>query len=177
MPTRHYSFRRWCGLIALVTLAISASAGALVIDRERDASVLSNAFFDGATNVDVSSSVRRGQVHQHGGYSTGTFDQDSVYGLGSGIVLSTGDVGSYAAGPNDDGGTTTAYGKFGTPQQNLLANEIIGTGNIVYDVTELTFVFDTTPEVNSLRFDIVFGSEEWPEASGVPDGFRRVSEW
>lgn len=156
---------------ALLWLTVVPAANALVIDRERDASVLSDAFFGAATDIDVSYATRRGQIHQHGGYSTGTFDQDSVFGLGSGIVLSTGDVGVYGAGANHNSGTSTGYGDIGTPQQNLLANEIIGTGNVAYDVTELTFVFDATTEVNSLRFDIVFGSEEWPEASGVPDGF------
>jgi hypothetical protein len=163
---------RWLHLWLLVgVVGVSGTAEALVIDRERDATVLSDAFFGAATNIDVSYATRRGQLHQYGGNSTGTFDQDSVFGLGSGIVLSSGDVGVYGAGPNYNSGTSTAYGDIGTPQQNLLANEIIGTGNVAYDVTELIFVFDATTEVNSLRFDIVFGSEEWPEASGAPDGF------
>lgn len=70
----------------------------------------------------------------------GTFSNDTVFGLGSGIVLSSGDA-SGVVGPNNASGSTTGSGTR----------------------SQLNISFDADNTTDSLFFQYVFGSEEFFE--------------
>ena len=105
--------------------------------------------------------------------SSGTYvNPTNTYGIGPGIVLSTGNVVSYNDGPNTDEGFTYGYFVPATPSQELLLDPI--TGNLDhFDVTELTINFDMESGFNNVFFNVVFGSEEFDEFVGTTfiDGF------
>jgi hypothetical protein len=118
--------------------------------------------------------------------STGTYAADgATYGLaGTGIVFSTGNVAEYGSGPNtlDDNtfnfatGSTSSFGGAGVPAtaaQEALLDTITGGGFAHFDVTELLLEFDVLPGFDTVFFNVVFGSEEFPEFVGDDfiDGF------
>jgi hypothetical protein len=148
--------------------------------------------------------------------SSGTYSNASgTYGIGAGVVLSTGgvegitvDVGGapatflagYSDGPNDQTSNSWAFGSTFPPTPPDPGNPGGGLEGIAataaqealldpitqndqcdpapdscshYDVTELIINFDMQPGVNQVSFNIVFGSEEWPEFNESPfiDGF------
>jgi hypothetical protein len=95
----------------------------------------------------------------------------------SGIVFSTGDVADYQTGPNSGKKHTTNYatgfkgedqpgpsipGIPATPSQNALLDPISGQFPH-YDVTALTINFVLKPGFDRVFFDVVFGSDEYPE--------------
>lgn len=86
----------------------------------------------------------------------GMFDcVDCNVGIDSGVVLTTGRV-SNIAGPNNSGSTGTNNGWPGDPDLNAYPG--VGTTN---DACALEF--DVFSPGDSLRFEYVFGSEEYPE--------------
>jgi PEP-CTERM motif len=103
--------------------------------------------------------------------SSGTFTNVAgTYGIGSGIVISSGNVNDYNTGPNTTGSKTTSYGVAATAAQELILDAITGSFNH-FDVTQLDIDFTTS--TGSVFFQVVFGSEEWPEFvnSSFIDGF------
>lgn len=115
--------------------------------------------------------------------SSGTYTNASnTYGIGAGVVLSTGAVQHYGDGPNGLEDATTAYltPTFqlaeATPAQEALLDPITTVGEDTFDhfdVTELIVTFDMQQGFDSVRFNVVFGSEEYPEfvEVGYFDGF------
>jgi len=90
--------------------------------------------------------------------SIGFFDgTNSNIGIDSGIVITTGST-LNAHGPNTQSGTT---GNNGTPGNALLSSV---SGFNTYDAAILQF--DFVPLSDTLRFNYVFGSEEYPEFVG-----------
>jgi uncharacterized repeat protein (TIGR01451 family)/uncharacterized delta-60 repeat protein len=110
-------------------------------------------------------------AHQNGGAtSSGLYAVGAPpvpYGINApGIIISTGDVSDYGAGPNTSTGNTTAFGVAATPAQEALLDPItgVGTNNFQhFDVTQLDIRFDVEPGFNRVNFNVVFGSEEYPE--------------
>ncbi|MBI5757883.1 MAG: putative Ig domain-containing protein, partial [Planctomycetales bacterium] len=117
--------------------------------------------------------------------STGIFVNDThTFGLSRyGIVLSSGNAAAYGdayfQAPNS---THAEFGVAATSPQQALLSQISqlppnytpgpeghpsGTTNqlIHFDVSELTVTFDTLPGYDTVYFDVVFGSEEYPEFS------------
>lgn len=87
--------------------------------------------------------------------AAGTFDGSaSNIGMNSGVILCTGPV-TIAPGPNNSGSAGENNGQPGNAQLNGLANAT--TFNAI--VLELDFI----PLSNTIEFDYVFGSEEYPE--------------
>ncbi len=100
--------------------------------------------------------------------STGTFSNDNVYGMGSGLIMSTGgvsesvvDAGYPPYGPTGDGHPAT-------PQQNELLKPITGA-NDHNDVTQLTINFDMLQDFDRVVFNVIFASDEGGNI--YPDGF------
>ncbi len=91
----------------------------------------------------------------------GTYSFTSVTGLddGNGLILSTGNV-SGINGPNLSASTTTEWGTPGDPFLTFIA------GSTSFDAC--TFEFDIVPVGDTLRFNFVFGSEEYQEYVGTP---------
>ncbi len=96
----------------------------------------------------------------------GTFECVSCnLGLGEGMTMSSGSV-STAQGPNNNGSTSTGY-SFGASDVDLA----ILSGGTMNDASVLQF--DFIPTGDSLVFNFVWGSEEYPEYSnsGFNDAF------
>lgn len=93
--------------------------------------------------------------------SSGTYTNVSgTYGIGSGIVISSGNVNAYNDGPNNSSSTTTAYGTLATAAQQALLFPISGQANH-FDATQLDVTFTTS--TGSVFFLVTFGSDEFPE--------------
>ena len=127
--------------------------------------------------------------------STGTFtNQSKTYGIGAGIILSTGDVASYGDGENRFQSLTTNYalktkstpavpadplnvnpgamGVLATEAQDTLLDPLDDNNPQQpadfrhYDVTQLDIRFDMKPDYDAVYINVVFGSEEFPEFVG-----------
>jgi len=115
--------------------------------------------------------------------SSGTFtNAGNTYGIGAGVVLSTGAVQHYDDGANTSEDASTVYftptfeSAAATPAQEALLDPITTVGEDSFDhfdVTELIVTFDMQQGFDSVRFNVVFGSEEYPEfvEVGYFDGF------
>ncbi|MFN0274518.1 MAG: choice-of-anchor L domain-containing protein [Chitinophagales bacterium] len=89
---------------------------------------------------------------------------DCNLGIDSGIVLTTGRA-TYAEGPNNSGSTGYDNGTSGDPDLNALPG--VGT---TYDACVLEL--DIIPNYDTVRFDYVFGSDEYLEFVGsINDAF------
>ena len=95
--------------------------------------------------------------------SWGTYTNASgTYGIGPGIVISSGRVSVYGDGPNTSTTRTTDYGATATAAQSAILADISGAGDF-YDVTQVNVTFDLDATTDSVYFDVTFGSEEFPE--------------
>lgn len=97
--------------------------------------------------------------------AAGLFDGTaSNIGMNSGVILCTGPI-TVAPGPNNSGSAGNDNGQPGNAQLNGLAGA--GTFNAI------VLEFDFIPLSNSIEFNYVFGSEEYPEFvnSGYNDAF------
>ena len=97
--------------------------------------------------------------------ASGTFDgAGTILGLDAGIILSTGE-GAIAEGPDDDDNAGNNQGNGGDVDLTAIA------GITTYDAVILEF--DFIPQNDTLRFNYIFGSEEYPEYvnGGYNDAF------
>ncbi len=96
--------------------------------------------------------------------AAGSFGGTSNLGMNTGVVLCTGPV-TLAPGPNNTGSAGQDNGQPGNSQLNGLA------GAQTYNAVVLEF--DFVPLSNTIEFEYVFGSEEYPEwvSSGYNDAF------
>lgn len=88
-------------------------------------------------------------------------------GLDAGIVMTTGTInnnGSGPHGPNSDGGS----GQDNSAPGYALLTSLLGAGVATFDAAVLEF--DFVPYSDSVKFNYVFGSEEYPEY--VNQGFN-----
>ncbi|MBM80375.1 MAG: hypothetical protein CMJ78_07250, partial [Planctomycetaceae bacterium] len=150
----------------------------LTVSPSSNAQSLSDALTaGGGAGVTVTGSTLSGNSDLLGGVSSGLYTLDSVpdtYGLTrDGIVLSTGDVTDYNSGSNTSISNTTSFGTPATAAQELLLDPITGGGFDHFDVTQLDINFDMQPGFDTLFFEVVFGSDEFPEFVGSTfiDGF------
>jgi len=162
----------------LSAIALTAALGwggaaqAILITQDTDATSLANALTAGSTGFTLGSASLQGQDNGNGAVSSGTYTNASgTYGIGSGIVLSSGNVSDYADGPNNETGRTTNYGTAATAAQEGLLDPITGGTFDHNDVTQLDIDFMTS--TGEVFFNVVFGSEEFPEFVGSDfiDGF------
>ena len=103
---------------------------------------------------------------------TGVFSAGGIapYGLfGDGIVLSTGDATAYGSGPNVNQDTSTGFNPLPDFSQDAILDPITGGVDDHFDITRLDISFDLLPGFDTVFFNAVFGSEEFPEF--VPLGF------
>ncbi|MFN5705943.1 MAG: choice-of-anchor L domain-containing protein, partial [bacterium] len=130
------------------------SSAQLEIRTEKDFTKLVN-------NVLVSSGVTIRNVIFRGDTSAiGIFNaQNTNLGIDSGIIISTGNVYN-AIGPSSNNANTVASG---TGDGDL--NSILTQG-ITKDAASLQFEF--SPASNTVKFKIVFASEEYPEFVDEP---------
>lgn len=153
--TRLYSFL----VVAAVTLATAASSFAqLTVAGNQTAMALAQTL--AGPGITVSNATLTGAAS-----AAGTFNGTaSNIGMPSGVILCTGPV-TLAPGPNNDGGAGQDNGQPGNSQLNGLAGA--QTHNAI------VLEFDFIPLSNTIEFDYVFASEEYPEFvnSGYNDAF------
>ncbi|MEA2030361.1 MAG: choice-of-anchor L domain-containing protein [candidate division Zixibacteria bacterium] len=85
---------------------------------------------------------------------------DGPFNINDGIILATGDV-TNALPPDTSTGTSTDFDLEGCPQ----CSDLI-PGYTSYDAAIFEIVFDVNDSCQSISFDFVFGSEEYPEYVG-----------
>lgn len=150
--------------VCLMMIVLLASAGqAIQVTQTSDVNTLAAALTTGNTGISVISSVRSGNALQ-----TGTFTNVSgVYStaIGSGIVLSSGNVSHYSDGPNQSSGWTTDFGTSASAAQNALLTPISGK-SVHYDPVQWSMDFTMDAGFNDLYFNMAFGSEEYAEYVG-----------
>jgi hypothetical protein len=146
-------------------MVISVKSHALVITPTLDgATLLSALLAGGGTGIETGSATISASGHTglNGATSAGTYTNASgTYGIGAGVILSSGDVRSYGDGPNLSSGKTTIFQSDATAAQQALLYPISGEKH--YDVTQIDIGFDMLPGFDTLFFNITFGSEEYDE--------------
>ncbi len=151
------------GLFATI-LTTAGTVQAIVVTPENSAANLTSALL--GSGITVTGSTLSGQ--SSGGASSGVYTNAAgTYGIGSGVVLSTGNVSDYRTGPNNALDTTTEYGSAATAAQEALLDPISGGTFQHFDVTQLDITFDVGQSVNSIFFNVIFGSEEFDEFVGT----------
>lgn len=178
-------------LVAASLLTAANVAIAITITATQDDTTLVNALLAGAgSGIAVTGTSFSG--HQQTGFltnspetSSGTFTNDSAtYGIGPGIVLTTGAVeertyfdaelnvtetfSGYGDGPNRVPDNSTAYldpdtfdDKPATAGQEALLQPISPFPH--YDVTELIINFDVLPGYDRVSFNLAYGTDEYIE--------------
>ncbi len=113
-------------------------------------------------NVEVSNITFSGNLSQIGSFNSAA----SNVGIGSGIILASGDV-EVAIGPNDQGGAGLGGGNFGSGDVDLTTLSTFSTNDAAI------LEFDFVPTRDWLEFRYVFGSEEYNEyvCGSVSDAF------
>ncbi|MCO6440300.1 MAG: choice-of-anchor L domain-containing protein [Nitrococcus mobilis] len=110
-----------------------------------------------------------GQSNVAGAISAGTYTNASnTYGIGPGIVITSGDAADYGDGPNLDTGNTTSFGVAASVAQEALLDPITGGAFDHNDVTQIDITFDMLPGFDTVFFNVTFGSDEFDEFVGSP---------
>jgi len=150
-------------LFSLVGLALipCASGAQLVTDSSVTPEEALIEHFKGQ-NVEVSNITFSGNLSQIGSFNSAA----SNVGIGSGIILASGDV-EVAIGPNDQGGAGLGGGNFGSGDVDLSTLSTFSTNDAAI------LEFDFVPTRDWLEFRYVFGSEEYNEyvCGSVNDAF------
>jgi hypothetical protein len=155
---------RACVILASA-LSFSAPSQAITVTQNANALSLASAVTAGTSGLTVTSASLSGQNDGMGASSSGTYTNSSnTYGIGQGIVLSTGNVSNYADGPNTSVDNFTDYGAAATLAQEALLDPITGGTFDHYDVTQLDLTFNSS--TGKVFFLGVFGTEEYPEFIG-----------
>ena len=94
----------------------------------------------------------------------GTFQADP-FGLGQGVVLSTGDVEDIPGENTEDGRNNILTGQ-ATDLSTAFENSSGSAPGELFDTATLEISFDADPTVDRLFFQYVFGSEEFLEFAG-----------
>lgn len=160
-------FRRT--LISLATacaLAMASSANAgLVVSGTIDGTSLVNTLLSGSSGITIvpgSIFVLGGAIDSTSGnfvYQSGTFTGGASAGLGfdTGIVLSSGDVGTLPISV-DKTGASTPVGTAGDPKLDAIVSAV-NPSFVTNDAAVLKFSF--IPTGNKVQFSYVFGSTEY----------------
>lgn len=132
------------------------SVGQLATTASSPASLVQNVLL--GSGVTVSNITYNGLPQTIGSFTANV----NNFGLASGIVMTTGTIfntGDGPHGPNNDGGSGIDNGSPGfAPLTNLIG------GTATFDAAILEF--DFVPYSDSVKFNYIFGSEEYPEYVG-----------
>ncbi len=175
MSHAHHLKQLAMALIVAGGMAIASSGHALVISTSTHAMTLANALVSGSGLV-ITSANLSGQSYDLDDdrmpdiFSSGTYtNATGTYGIGPGIILSTGSVADYWDGSSGAEGWTTNYSYdltlWSTFEQTAMLNPISGGfpdfPDAHYDVTQLDITFTTS--TGRVAVWVTFGSEEFPE--------------
>ena len=161
--------------IASVVVALSSLVGsaaqAISVTQTNALNALSSAITAGNGGITITNISISGQPTQFGTFTNAS----GTYGIGSGIVISTGNVSDYSDSPNTLVDKTTDFGTTATAAQQAILFPITGF-NELFDVAEITIDFDLNQGFDTIFFNTVFGSEEFPEFVNTTfiDGFGLI---
>lgn len=171
--TKPRNFLVFVLFILAIVLGSSKSSYAILVTQNCNAATLAATVATGAVGMVVTgSSVSSNSTN--GAMSCGTYTNASnTYGIGPGVLLSSGNVSDYGAGPNTTPAKTTDYDVPATTAQEALLDPISGGSFDHFDVTQLNITFNMLPGFGNVFFNVVFGSEEYPEyvTSSFVDAF------
>lgn len=178
-PKKVFVTAKWVMAIAALCLGRNHASAAIVTPTSSSAALKAALFGGGGAGIDLSSvSMSVAFNTKAGQLSVGTYSNASgTYGIGPGVILSSGSVADYGDGPNTSGSKTTNFDEGGaaaaTAAQELLLDPITGGGFNHFDVTQIDVMFDMLPGSDKVFFNVVFGSEEYSEfvGSSFIDGF------
>lgn len=115
--------------------------------------------------VTVNNVVFSGNTNQIGTFNAA--NTNPFLGITDGLILATGDV-NVAIGPNNVGNADLGGGNLGSGDPDL--DVLVGPGVGTNDAAILEF--DFIPTGDTVRFNFVFGSEEYPEfVNSINDAF------
>jgi len=135
----------------LLTVLVISNVYAINVTETTDTDALANALGDG---INIDSVV--GEAGQIGTYTNAS----GLWGIGSGIVLSSGNINDYNDGPNNYSAYTTDWNTGGDADLVALGSQSYPQGYESYDAVSITFSFKA--ESDQIKFQFVFGSEEFP---------------
>ena len=163
---------RWAAAVSIAApLAFAGGqASAITVTQDTSAASLVSTLFTGSPGLTITGSSLSGHV-DGAAASSGTYTNAAgTYGIGSGVILSSGNVSDYGTGPNAEGGRTTNFGGLNaspaTAGQETLLDPITGGGLDHFDATQLDITFDAGATVSQIFFNVVFGSDEYAEFVG-----------
>jgi hypothetical protein len=152
-------------LVAAALFVAPTTASAISVTPTNSTLDISTALVAGNVGL-VIDSITINANGAGGTLSLGTYTNASgTYGLEDGIVMSSGRVAHYGDGPNNFAGLTTNHGGTATGPQDALLDSVGGAGDY-FDVTEILVDFHMLAGFDTVFFDVVFGSEEFPEFVG-----------
>ncbi len=154
-----------------ISALASSAAQAISVTQTNNLTALSNAITAGNGGITITNISISGQANQFGTFTNAS----GTYGIGSGFVFSTGNVSDYSDGLNTNSQKTTAYGTPATAAQNSLLTPITGQQS-QFDVAQVDIEFDLKAGFDTIFFNTVFGSEEFPQFvnSSFIDGFGLI---
>ena len=160
-------FTLLCGLLTCLLLATAARA--IVVAPNTDLGVLASALLGSDQGLVIRSSSLQ-YCAAEPIVSCGTYSNASgTYGIGPGVVLSTGDVSSCGDSPDVD--LSHSYAVLPDYSTNDLLSAITGAATH-FDCTRLDIDFDLLPGYDGISIDTAFCSEEYPryQFTGFNDG-------
>lgn len=155
----------YLGIVAAAM--VGGQAQAISVTQNTNADDLAAALLmSGGGGLTVTSATLEGQNNGLGAVSSGTFinNAGTYNSVGPGVVLSTGNVSDYETGPNIFPNFSTGFATSATPAQQALITPI--TGFPGFDVTQLDMNFDVDVDTDKIFFNVVWGTEEFPEFIG-----------
>lgn len=154
-----------------VLSAASGTAQAIEVTETSALNDLESALTAGNTGIVINSISISGLLGQFGTYT----NTSGVYGIGPGVVISSGKVTNYSDGSNTSTGKSTGFGNSQTAAQKAILTPITGQTNH-FDVAQIDIDFDLKAGFSSIFFNTVFGSEEFPQFVNTSfiDGFGLI---
>lgn len=140
--------RPFLSLLILCSVSVIPVSGQIVVTQNSNAQQLAQML--AGAGVTISNYTLTGDPRASG---TFTDSSNTNLGISQGIVLANGQVASIPQPASDF--ASTQFTNSGDAQLSTL------TSGPIYDVSILEF--DITPQGNSLQFNYVFGSEEYPQ--------------
>jgi hypothetical protein len=156
-------YRSVVGIAAvLAILSIPSTASALSITTANAPAAIQAALLAGNAGLVVDSiSVDSNNIA--GALSIGTYtNATGTYGIGPGVIISSGSAADFGDGINSSPSRTTGYNADPTAAQQAELVAISGNADY-FDPTEISVTFHMDPGFNMVFFNVVFGSEEFPE--------------
>jgi predicted ribosomally synthesized peptide with SipW-like signal peptide len=145
--------------LSAITGSASAQQGSLSVtpksDSGKSATDLASILFPGGSGLSIDSATYTGADAAVGEFA----GAGSVFGIESGVILSSGLVGNIEGPSNDADGIEEIHGEYGDEDLTAIAD----TSNETYDAAVLEFDFEVPQDVDTVGFRFVFGSDEYNE--------------